>query len=187
MESAFSERQLTALSTFSALLTDIVAMAKQDGANDEYAEAIRTYIALAIGRLVNANSTFARWQATGDFVAGPFDMATLSMLWDFAESNPFCASTQNWMAQIEWVSKVLERLPSDVNSGVSHHADASTTVHAENGPVIVTDPPTTQTSVTPTCPTSSTSGSDRCSVMLTLICSQASGHRRRRNDRGTTV
>ena len=137
----FSERQLTALSTFSALLTDIVAMAKQDGANDEYAEAIRTYIALAIGRLVNANSTFARWQGTGDKVAGPFDMATLSMLWDFAESNPFCASTQNWMAQIEWVSKVLERLPSDVNSGVSHHADASTTVHAENGPVIVTDPP----------------------------------------------
>ena len=137
----FSERQLTALSTFSALLTDITTMALEDGADEKYANAVRTYIALAIGRLVNAGSTFARWQGSGDFVAGPFDMATLSMLWDFAESNPFCASTQNWMAQIEWVARVLERLPPDVNSGVSAQADASTTVHGENGPVIVTDPP----------------------------------------------
>ena len=137
----FSERQLTALSTFSDLLVDAVAMATDDGADDEYADAIHTYIALAIGRLVNASSTFARWQGSGDKVAGPFDMATLSMLWDFAESNPFCDATQNWMAQVEWVAKVLERLPVNVNSGVSHQADASTTVHAENGPVIVTDPP----------------------------------------------
>ena len=135
----FSERQLTALSTFSDVLTDIITMAKDDGASDEYADAIRTYLALAIGRLVNAGSTFSRWQS--DFIAGPFDMPTLSMLWDFAESNPFCASTQNWLGQVEWVARVLARLPTPANDGASHQADASTTVHAENGPVIVTDPP----------------------------------------------
>ena len=45
------------------------------------------------------------------------------------------------MAQIEWVAKVVERLPANVNSGKAYQADASTTIHAQDGPVIVTDPP----------------------------------------------
>ena len=63
------------------------------------------------------------------------------MLWDFAEANPFCTSTQNWLAQVEWVAKAVEALPADVNQGEAHQADASTTIHADKGPVIVTDPP----------------------------------------------
>ena len=45
------------------------------------------------------------------------------------------------MAQIEWVAKVVERLPGAVNQGKAYQADAATTVYAEAGPVIVTDPP----------------------------------------------
>ena len=47
------------------------------------------------------------------------------------------------MGQIEWIAKVVERLPAiDANSGKAvHQADASTTIHAQGGPVIVTDPP----------------------------------------------
>lgn len=63
------------------------------------------------------------------------------MVWDFAEGNRFCNSSGNWLGQIEWVTKVLECLPIDVNTGEAHQADASTTIHAENCPVIVTDPP----------------------------------------------
>ena len=58
-----------------------------------------------------------------------------------AESNPFCAATQNWMAQVEWIAKVVERLPSDINYGQAHQADAANTIHTHSGPVIVTDPP----------------------------------------------
>ena len=45
------------------------------------------------------------------------------------------------MNQVEWVAKVVERLPADVNRGNTHQADASNTIHADSGPVIVTDPP----------------------------------------------
>ena len=137
----FTKRQLLALTTFSDLIADVCQMLKQDSGNDEYAGAICPYLALAIGRTANSGSSFARWQNSGDKIAGVFARQAIPMMWDFAESNPFCSSSQNWMAQIEWVAEVVERLPTYANGGKAYQADASTTIHATDGPVIVTDPP----------------------------------------------
>ena len=137
----YTERSLMALTTLSDSLAEVRKLLLKNGANQKYADAIFTYLTLAIGRLSNSCSSFSRWQNSGDKVAGVFSMQTLSMLWDFAESNPFCTATQNWMAQIEWIARVVERLPCDVNAGKVYQADAATTVHAADGPVIVTDPP----------------------------------------------
>ena len=137
----YSSRQLTALTQFSDLIGQTHQMLTNDGKEEGYANAVITYLALTIGRTANSCSRSARWQNSGDFIAGVFARQAVSMLWDFAESNPFCTATQNWMAQVEWVAKVVERLPIDVNPGESHQADASTTTYASNGPVIVTDPP----------------------------------------------
>ena len=137
----FTKRQLTALTTFSDLLSEMNTLMKQDGADTEYANSVCTYLALIIGRIADSNSKFSTWQNVGDKVAHVFARQAIPMVWDFAEANPFSSSTQNWMAQVEWVAKVVENLPSDVNEGKVHQADASTTVHADYGPVIVTDPP----------------------------------------------
>ena len=137
----FTERQLTGIGTFSAELMKVGEMVIADGGDVGYANAIRTYLALAIGRTANSSSSFSRWQNSGDFVAGVFAMPTLPMLWDFVESNPFCTATQNWLAQVEWIAKVVENLPVNVNHGEVRQADAAMTIHDYNGPVIVTDPP----------------------------------------------
>ena len=137
----FTERQLTALTTFSDLLAEVGELVTKHGNDEEYANALRTYLALAIGRTAHSGSSFARWQNSGDKIAGVFARQAIPMIWDFAESNPFCHSSQNWMAQIEWIAKVVERLPTDSNNGKVYQADASTTIHAKDGPVIVTDPP----------------------------------------------
>ena len=63
------------------------------------------------------------------------------MKWDYAEANPFSTLAQNWRAGTERVAKSVGRLSSNVPAGQAHQADASTTVHANNEPVIVTDPP----------------------------------------------
>ena len=136
----FTERQLTALTTFSDLLVKVRTLIAEHGADQEYSNAIATYLALAIGRTSDSGSRFARWRHTGDKVDGVFSRQAIPMLWDFAEANPFSESTQNWMAQIEWIAKVVERLPANVNAGVAQQANASTTIYAR-GPVIVTDPP----------------------------------------------
>ena len=137
----FMERQMAGLSNLSASIISTIEIAVNDGADIEYADALCTYLALAIGRNANSCSGLSRWQNAGDKVAGVFGMPTLPMMWDYAESNPFCTSTQNWMAQIEWIAKVIERLPNNVNYGEVYQSDASITSHADKGPVVVTDPP----------------------------------------------
>ena len=137
----FTKRQLTALATLSDLLEEADELVTKHGGDVEYANALRTYLALAVGRVTMSSCSFAWWQNSGDFVAQVFTRQAIAMIWDFAEANLFSTSTQNWMGQIEWIAKVVERLPIDTNNGKAYQADASTTIHAQGGPVIVTDPP----------------------------------------------
>ena len=137
----FSNRQLTALTTFSDLLSkEVRDRIMADGATTEYADALCTYLALAIGRVAESSCMFARWQSA-ESIAPIFSRQTIGMLWDFAEANLFSTSTQNWMSQIKWVADVVENLPTSANSGEVYQADAATTPYAADSPVIVTDPP----------------------------------------------
>ena len=136
----FTERQLTVLNTLSTLLVEVHNHILQDGAETEYANAVCTYLSLAIGRTTDSGCSFARWH-TGELIAQIFARQAISIMWDFAEANPFSSSTQNWMNQVEWVAKAIEKLPFPINSGEVYQADASTTIHVKDGPVIVTDPP----------------------------------------------
>lgn len=138
----FNNRQLTALSTFSHLMSEIrTLLVDTDGADTEYADAICTYLALVLGRDTSMRSSFTVWENSGHKVAGVFGRQAIPMVWDYPEGNPFSNSSGNWMAQIEWVARVVANLPEHVNPGNVYQADASTTIHAEKGPVIVTDPP----------------------------------------------
>ena len=138
----FTKRQLLGRSTLSDLLfREVSELLVKDGATDEYANVIRTYLALAIGRDANRRSKFNIWDNAGHFVAGVFGRQAIPMVWDFPECNPFSQSSGNWSAEVEWIVRVVQRLPLDVNIGKVHQVDASASIHAESGPVIVTDPP----------------------------------------------
>ena len=137
----FTERQLTALTTFSDLLAEVRSLILEHGASAEYTNAVCTYLALAIGRISESGCSFARWNTSRDLVTGVFGRQGIGMVWDFAEGNRFCGSSGNWTGQIEWIAKAVDHLPADANGGEAHQADASTTIHAQNDPVIVTDPP----------------------------------------------
>ena len=137
----FTERQLVTLTTLSDLLREALDLMMNHSASKERANIIATYIGLAIGRTVNSGCNFAKWQNLGDFVAQIFTLNAIPMIWDFAEANAFSNSTQNWMAQIEWVTKSIQMLPTDANSPDVYQADASAMQQAYDGPIIVTDPP----------------------------------------------
>ena len=137
----FTERQSVALTTLSDSLSDVHQVLIRDGASTEYATTLVTYLALALGRSAKAWTSFAVWDNVGDFVAHIFGRQGIPMIWDFPEANIFSDSTQNWMAQIRWIANAVANLPAKTNVGEAHQADASTTIHAEDGPVIVTDPP----------------------------------------------
>ena len=137
----FTKRQLTALITYGDLLEEVHNQISRVGDEKEYADTICTYLALAIGRTAEAGCSFAWWENSTTFVAPTFTRQALPMTWAFAEANPFSSSTQNWKFQVEWVAKVVENLPSHTNTGEVYQADACTTAHASDQPIIITDPP----------------------------------------------
>ena len=137
----FTNRQTTVLNTFGVLLPEVRDLIRHSGADSEYADAVCTYLALAIGRTAESGCKAAWWDNATPCVRQAFTRQGIQMTWAFAEANPFPLSTQNWSAQVEWIAKVIDNLPSLVNGGIVYQADAATTACAINGPVIVTDPP----------------------------------------------
>ena len=61
------------------------------------------------------------------------------MSWDFAEANPFSHSSGNVSNAVDWICKVIERLPL-ASSGTTKQENACTLV-MDTPPVISTDPP----------------------------------------------
>ena len=137
----FTERQLTALTTFSDLLSAVHNCIRQDGAKVEYADTVCTYLALAIGRTAETSCKSSWWENSTPYLAPVFTRQAIQMTWAFAEANPFSTSTQNWRAQVEWIAKVIENLPTSANNGEVYQADVTTTKYAVNCPIIITDPP----------------------------------------------
>ena len=150
----FTPRQLVALTTFSDLVgeavprirRDAVAAGLLDGGRPlrdggtgatAYAEAVALYLAFAVDFAANYWSTIAT-PADG-FIRGTFARQALPMTWDYAEAPPFGTTSGNWMAGIEWISKVFPLLPCR-RSGLSTLSDA-TSQSIGTGKVVSTDPP----------------------------------------------
>ena len=153
----FTNRQLVALTTFSSLLTEIRELVKDDacraGLSEDglrlrdgglgaaaYADAMVTYLAFAVDRCADYWSTIATWG--GGFVAHTFGRQAIPMVWDFAEANPFSASTGNWSGQVTWVQKAVAGLPAvAAQPGRVRQADARSWLREVESSVVCTDPP----------------------------------------------
>ncbi|MCY3924847.1 MAG: DUF1156 domain-containing protein [bacterium] len=105
-----------------------------------YADAVVTYLAFAVDRLADRNSTICTWDSGYVKIRNTFGRQAIPMTWDFAECNPFSDSTGNWMGAVEWVRKALEHLPASVPGEVSQR-DARARVGESRGAVVSTDPP----------------------------------------------
>ena len=138
----FTRRQLLALTTLSDLVVEARTMLARHGADEEYANAVATYLALGISKTTNFSSSFCRWKSSAPVQPkAVFSRPAIPMVWDFAEANPLLASTGVWDNQVKSVASAVAATPVDVDPGEAHQANAATTIHAGKGPVIVTDPP----------------------------------------------
>ena len=150
----FTNRQLVALTTFSDLvgqarqrvLEDALAAGMEEGESLEaggsgaraYADAIATYLALAVSRQTDRLSSIASWQSIGEKIRNVFARQAIPMVWDFAEANPFSSSSGNFFGQVKWIAEVIERLPAD-SAGNARQLSAD--VRDYTGLVVSTDPP----------------------------------------------
>ena len=154
----FTPRQLVALTTFSDLVGEarerICADATAVGLTDDgaplreggtgataYAEAVGVYLAFAISKLADRGSTICSWDSSPKMEAlrNTFGRQAIPMVWDFAEGNPFSASSGNWLNNIDWIAKVSSNLPC-TGRGVSCQIDAMNQKITLNK-IVSTDPP----------------------------------------------
>ena len=136
----FTARQLQTMVTF----TDLVGEAREkviiDGGNEDYADAITTYLGLAIGRLANRGSSQCFWDPGGGNVQQVFARPALPMIWTYAEANPFSESSGNFLGQVDYIVQALKNVPAQGMASVSH-LDARALRQANGSITVCTDPP----------------------------------------------
>lgn len=139
----FTARQLVALTTLSDLVREVrerVTVDAGDGC-DDYAIAVTTYLAFALSRSVDRGSSVCSWDSSPKMEAlrNTFGRQAIPMVWDFAEGNPFSASSGSWMNNVEWCARALDSLPDTSRGHASQLNACSNAVSV--GKVVSTDPP----------------------------------------------
>lgn len=152
----FTSRQLTALTTFSELVSEAQAKAEADAVaagmkNDHlplrnggdgakaYGEAVGVYLAFVISKLADRGSTICGWDSSREGLRNTFGRQAIPMTWDYSEGNPFSNSSGCFDNMIEWVTKCISEFPAATLAEVSQ-ADAQSDCGLRNI-MISTDPP----------------------------------------------
>ena len=151
----FTDRQLVALTTFSDLvakvqevvLTDTQRAWEVDDGTElanggtgarSYAQAVGVYLAFAVDKVADRNSAICTWASLREHARNTFGRQAIPMMWDFAESNPFSASSGNFIGGVTSISAGLGSVHVEV-VGSGSQLDAQSLPDALR--VISTDPP----------------------------------------------
>lgn len=136
----FTQRQLVALATFSGLVTEVRQRVVADGGNQDAANAISTYLALALDRGADYWSSICSWHSSRELIRNTFARQALPMVWDFAEANPFSESAGSFRGSVTWTAAAVEPLPCRP-PGAVQQLDAMAAIDGAPGSIVCTDPP----------------------------------------------
>jgi len=152
----FTPRQLVALTTFSDLVQELRERVKRDAIKASlpddgkalhdggicvtaYADAIGVYLAFLVNQVANHSSSVCGWNSANAQMRAVFARQAIPMVWDYAESNPFCNSSGSFNNLYERQVKGFEALGNGT-SGIANQADANSQTMTSNK-VVSTDPP----------------------------------------------
>jgi len=153
----FTSRQLVVLTTFSDLVGEacerILRDALSSGLPDDSlgldaggtgaracADAIATYLAFIVDQLSNHNSSICGWNSVNTQMRTVFARQAIPMVWDFAESNPFCESSGSFKNLFERLCKAFISIPASAPTTVIQ-LDASAVGEKRQMILFSTDPP----------------------------------------------
>lgn len=153
----FTNRQLTALTTFSALVGEAQRKAESDaaaaGLADDgvgladggigaraYGEAVGVYLAFVVDKLADYHSSICSWHSSRELVRNVFGRQAIPMTWDYAEGNPLCASSGSFDNMLKWVYEDVAALPLATQGGTARQFDAQSD-NSMRGILVSTDPP----------------------------------------------
>ena len=153
----FTNRQLTALTTFSELVGEAQQKAEADAVaagmtNDHialaeggigaraYGEAVGVYLAFVIDKMADYHSSICSWHNSGEKIRNTFGRQAIPMAWDYAEANPMCDSSGSYANMLAWVYRVVLLLPAENEKTNVKQFDAQSDCGLKDI-MISTDPP----------------------------------------------
>lgn len=156
----FTPRQLTALTTFSALVAEAQQKVEVDAiaagiANDHlplrsggqgaraYGEAVGVYLAFLVDKLTDLGNSLNRWEPIAQCPRQLFARQAIPMVWDHAEANPLGESSGSWSVLLRNLIKCFEADSFNFyreKEGIVQQFDAQNDCHLRDI-MISTDPP----------------------------------------------
>ena len=151
----FTPRQLVALVTFSDLIGEVRQQVEQDAslarlpdearAADDgrtaraYGDALATYMAFGLSKLLDRSCSLVTWFAERDSLYHAFARQVIPMSWDFAESNTVLEGAGSFVNTTNWISEVFGFLADGI-PGSTGQMDAAGAGFSR-GMLVATDPP----------------------------------------------
>ena len=152
----FTDRQLVALTTFSDLVVEAKDRVRGDSAAagllddacplreggtgaTAYAEAVAVYLACALSKSADRNTSLCVWEPKMHRMRGTFSRQALPMTWDYAETNPLAGAGGDFYGTTHSVCEVLDKFGSGT-VGTSVQAEVTCQSGASHA-VASTDPP----------------------------------------------
>lgn len=146
----FTNRQLTAISTFSKLVILARQRVESDCHNEtdgedrrrgsSYADALATYLAFAISKFADYNCSLAVWYPQENRPKNLFAMQAIPMVWDFPEINPFSEIGGSFYSGARIIADALGGLAGEGTEGTVSLIDAADIVVPPRA-AVSTDPP----------------------------------------------
>jgi putative DNA methylase len=151
----FNPRQLLVLVKLVKLIREVGRLAEEEklreGASGEeakkYAEAVTTYLAVALSKHVDWNSMMSGWQLSYLIAAHTLAMRGIAMVWNWGEYSPHSTYRGTISAMLKSVVEAVEYLNSRLTESAGNaqvvldDATELSRLEGERFDVIVTDPP----------------------------------------------
>ena len=136
----FTNRQLKcSCDCFSDLVQEVQQRVSGDSGDVNYANAIATYLAFAVDKAADRNSTICCWEPGMDRLRGTFQRQALPMTWDFAEANPFGDAGGDFKMCVASLCEVVQGFQPRIEA-IAELANA-TEVTVSLDRLVSTDPP----------------------------------------------
>lgn len=138
----FTSRQLLALGTFVSGVRRLPKLLAADGYPPEWREAIWGILSLANDRIADYGSSSCSWTLLRETIRGTFGRFALSIVWDFAEVNPFSGGTGDYGGAVEWIAKAAEHATKATTDAIPATVQQGSALATDGAfDAIITDPP----------------------------------------------
>lgn len=139
----FNPRQALSLVTFVSEIRTVAEFLKQVH-GPEYARAVSTYLAFIADKQADQNSILNWWSADNEQLAHTFTRQALSMVWDYAEANPFSGASGSAGGSLNDVTRFPALQGPILGVGeirVEQGSATALSLEDDSIDVVVTDPP----------------------------------------------